>query len=399
MQSLPPELVSLIFTHYVVLDRPRIGSASRLRTGPLLLATVCSSWRALVLVLPELWSTLRIYPLINLVFQRTLDLLQLWLPRAGNALLDIYVSNAFNRSHTESILSILSLFSARIRTLDLALREFVQIPDTFKCDKLESLSLEFLVPRGEEGRITPPTAFHDAGLLRLLTLSYATLKSVTHIPLKQITHLEFLSSSAYSCLEVLKRTPQVEELTADLEWDRDLLSPPPLLTLSRLHILRLMNNADRTLLPYLVLPELNILEVNGLQSDAVLRVVALSERSSWSLRSIRLRHMKCGRILQTLQANPSLESLEIDWPLDSLIGLFEYMAKDASFVPDLRKLVIENYRPAKDEMVSLAAAIVAKGPATSVTMLLVRKVDIRWVEESLHGALQTPMADFRIVVK
>ncbi|KAF7299118.1 Beta-lactamase domain-containing protein [Mycena indigotica] len=387
MQSLPPELASLVFVHFVALEPPRIGSSSRLRTGPLVLASVCSSWRALALRLPELWGVIRIYPPVgaNISNQRIRDLFQLlplWLSRSGNTLLDIYVSNAFHRHQIDTIFALLAPFSPRIRALDIPIQESASFPSEFQCSSLESLILEFLPQRRV---VTPPSVFVSATLLRHLTLSNATLSSVEYIPIELITHLEFRasSSSAYSCLEILRRASRLEELIAELEWDRDLLHPPALLTLAHLHTLRLVTSADRTLFPFLVLPKLDSLELNGLNSNAaILRGVSLGERSSWTIRSICLRHMNTDAILQMLSINPSLEIVHIDWPLGSLALLFVQMASNAPFIPALRQLSIQNYRPETSEIAVLASTLTSSSLKVSIS--LVHKSDVNWVKETLR---------------
>ncbi|KAF8211064.1 hypothetical protein K438DRAFT_1449849, partial [Mycena galopus ATCC 62051] len=72
---LPTELTSEIFIN--CLSSGRV--VPRARTPPLLLAQVCSKWRAIAFSVPELWNCVRPRHLSA----NTIQLLELWLHRAG----------------------------------------------------------------------------------------------------------------------------------------------------------------------------------------------------------------------------------------------------------------------------------------------------------------------------
>ncbi|KAJ7139258.1 hypothetical protein C8R44DRAFT_764132 [Mycena epipterygia] len=94
--TLPPEVSAEIFLHYV--DSAHIGGSGTLPhpprkggCGPLLLASICRTWRDIALALQPIWSSMQLYT-GPATLSTTEKLLEQWLPRAGNHPLTIDIS-------------------------------------------------------------------------------------------------------------------------------------------------------------------------------------------------------------------------------------------------------------------------------------------------------------------
>ncbi|KAJ7058765.1 hypothetical protein C8F01DRAFT_1147132 [Mycena amicta] len=354
MENIPVELLTAIFIEYVSLDSPRVGAGSRLRTGPLLLASVSATWRAIVLAIPALWKTLRIFP----PHRPLVKILPLWLSRAGERPLDISVDPAFDSGHLSSIIALLRPSSAWIRKLEIRLTDSVGLPAGWSCERLETLSLVFVA----DGR--PPAGslevFRQATRLRSLTLhlGHAGLEWFELLPLRQITTLELFNGTTLFCLRILRQTPLLQTLIVDLVQDprfhNTLLAPIPLLHLRTLSSSGL---ASRAFMRYLVVPELRALDIriagdNAKFGDAFSGLRELAGRSRWdSLRTLCLKDLEHNFVNSLRRVYlPSVVELQLDWPATSLAQLYVELAGDPKLAADLFKLeniktlVITNYR-------------------------------------------------------
>ncbi|KAF9484098.1 hypothetical protein BDN70DRAFT_952969 [Pholiota conissans] len=95
--KLPAEVVSTIFTNFapitvsrdygIPVNRPEDMHSGMERTTPLLLAAVCTAWRALAWSTPQLWSTISVD--ISCVNGAVVDILREWLNRSGD--LPLYI--------------------------------------------------------------------------------------------------------------------------------------------------------------------------------------------------------------------------------------------------------------------------------------------------------------------
>ncbi|KAL0951713.1 hypothetical protein HGRIS_008388 [Hohenbuehelia grisea] len=86
-QNLPPEVWTSVFLHYVQATsgpQPNTTRADILsREGPVFLAHVCQRWRDIILTSGELWSSFSVYVDESSPKPSLLDMLALWIARAG----------------------------------------------------------------------------------------------------------------------------------------------------------------------------------------------------------------------------------------------------------------------------------------------------------------------------
>ncbi|KAJ7191898.1 hypothetical protein GGX14DRAFT_596871 [Mycena pura] len=153
--TIPPEITTEFFMHYVdwVNGDPRTR-----RGGPLVLASVCSSWRSIALNFPKIWSEIHISNLaagLPGVEKRV----RCWLQRVGDHALAIDMTS----SHTPQ-----SIFNPLLAPYSMQWETFmcsVEVP--YPLDEIEgrvpllrTLSIESNIPQ------TLITAFSNAPLLR-----------------------------------------------------------------------------------------------------------------------------------------------------------------------------------------------------------------------------------------
>ncbi|KAJ7135217.1 hypothetical protein C8R43DRAFT_621815 [Mycena crocata] len=341
--SIPPEIIVQISAHYV--DKPQIPlrkGATSGRHGPLLLASICKSWRNICISNGALWSCLDIRPSDNSLHS-LLSLLQCWLSRAGSHPLDLRLLDSTATLNTIThIQTFLSQYSSQWRTLsicgppstDLSDRIIGRIPSLEKLSVLNTTDLD----DAPEEEVTM-TAFSDAPLLREVVLSNVSISTIS-LPWAQLTHLDFTYESVRCCVEILRETPNLQSLIVSLgnHWD---IEPPAVpLTLSYLHTLTFYDDRDGALLEQLTLPALTTLTLANLGSAYPLfEDIAL--RSTWPLRTLRLANMDLQTISFCLHGTPSVENVDIVHPkAKDLAPLIDHFTAPF-FVPALRVLTIE----------------------------------------------------------
>ncbi|KAJ7253281.1 hypothetical protein C8J57DRAFT_1137539 [Mycena rebaudengoi] len=247
--SIPPEVTSEIFLRYV-------GSPPQ---SPLLLASVCRSWRAIALSTCGLWtylnSTYRTAP--NLA-----EKLQDWLSRAGGLPVDLYIRLPPSPSaEADRILQKITENSSRWRCLDIISNG----ETTFLVDlhgPFSSLTQFSLWTTHFYGSTTIPSL--DAPHLREVSLGGVQLINwQTSLPWNQLTTLKLISFHVDDCLNALAHTPHLEILIfyTDDEWPA---SPNPASShriLPRLHTISIGSEASPAILDSLTLPSLNHLDL------------------------------------------------------------------------------------------------------------------------------------------
>ncbi|KAJ7088208.1 hypothetical protein C8R43DRAFT_297823 [Mycena crocata] len=358
--TLPPEITSEIFSHYVDhprLGRPRIGRPrARIQRlilsdepqgisdswhGPWLLAEVCRSWRDICLTTPALWATLRIYPEDH-SSDNMLRLLQCWLPRAAAQSLDIRVyESIFN---TSEIFSFLARYSTQWQILDIALLPSLDFPNDTIIGRLPNLTKLSVKSPGfrNVAPVKALTAFAKAPLLRSVTLIDVVLSRIS-LPWMQLTHLNLSFDSVARCVEVLKQTPNLQILSVSLRLPSVRAPVSEILVLRHLDTLN-VRESDGWLFDHLTLPALRALELSHLRGEGVPRLVDLTRRSTWPLTSLRLTNVIFESSLGCLHYLPSLERVDI---IHDILG-FEYnlamlshfLTHNVAFLPALLRLSI-----------------------------------------------------------
>lgn len=92
--SLPLEITTLIFRQHILAGSQPAPTPT---VGPLLVAQVCSQWREISLVTPELWSSGQFGD------DSSVEIFNLWLSRAGNLPLD-YSFNSHLPSWADAVI-------------------------------------------------------------------------------------------------------------------------------------------------------------------------------------------------------------------------------------------------------------------------------------------------------
>ncbi|KAF8189988.1 hypothetical protein K438DRAFT_1832445 [Mycena galopus ATCC 62051] len=341
--SLPPEITSKIFTHYV--HDPNIGRWRRCipGRGPLTLASVCRSWRGICFSTRPLWASLRIYPARSWVMDDFLHLLKCWLQRAGNHPLDLQLFECGPGSTmTVKIFSVISHYSSQIRTLAFSLDAPFSFPNpeiVGRLPLLTKLAVNILAEHDSPPVLT--TAFSNAPRLREVRLSGASLQWIT-LPWIQLTHLEFSDESVSKCLQVLKDTSNLEVLEIYLpSMDMEPL-PPQHLTLPHLHTLKFSYDREGRLLERLVLPALKTIHLTSLEGEGLSRLRSLCVRSECSLDSVHLAGMSTDSSTRCLRSLPSVTKVELQGQFDHALSnkLVEVLYESRTFLPALHTLTL-----------------------------------------------------------
>ncbi|KAJ7872798.1 hypothetical protein B0H14DRAFT_159229 [Mycena olivaceomarginata] len=346
--TLPQEITSEIFTHYV--HDPHLGRPGRdpQGRGPLALAGVCRSWRDICFTTCTLWASLRIYP-DRFRVDDFIHLLECWLQRAGNHPLDLHIFGCAKPESTipMKIFGAISHYSSRIRTFSFTLDTPYSFPNAKIQGRLPLLTkLDVNIIADELDCPRFMTAFSDAPHLRQVRLAGASIQWIS-LPWIQLTHLEITDVSVSSCLQILKQTPNLEVLDVFLPQPDTELEPLALrpLALPHLHTLTFSYDPEGGLLACLILPALRTLHLRALKRDGPSRFLALGARSAWSLRLISLKDMRAADCAVCLRSLPSVTEVEIDVPYDQPTQLISLLREDSTFLPAVHALTIRDCGP------------------------------------------------------
>ncbi|KAF8190004.1 hypothetical protein K438DRAFT_939405 [Mycena galopus ATCC 62051] len=327
--SLPTEITVEIFSHYV----EKRHDIRRRDAGPLILVSVCQSWREICLSTGSLWASLFIILNFEYDWDIHLPFVQRWLSRAGSYPLDLFVS--VPRGVQSRVLSSLAQYSSQWRSLGFTFYDSSSALNNLDIPSLTELEISD-VPTGSHMVLN---AFGEAPSLRKVRLANASLETI-HLPWIQLTHL---SAGGYlaECVEILNKTRNLKVLDVSIDpWHttRSDLS----VTLPHLRTFTCSDGPECMLLGHLTLPVLKTIKLSNLESDGVARFLKLGARSEWSLRSIRLTAMEYADSITCLRSLPSLEEVEIEiWESgDQLTAFLELLTSDNEFLPALSSVTI-----------------------------------------------------------
>ncbi|KAF8190002.1 hypothetical protein K438DRAFT_1832465 [Mycena galopus ATCC 62051] len=355
--TLPVEITTEIFLHYVGEQH----DICRRDAGPLVLASVCTSWREICLSTSLLWASLRVAmgDSANRAWndKTRFPLLKLWLSRAGNRPLDLSV---FASKDTPWVLSYLSQYSSRWQSLEF---EFHPASSSV-LDALKGY-LPSLTKLGISGPgAVMLTAFKEAPSLRQVSLSHASLKCIS-LPWTQLTHFTAGPGGSFGeCVQILKETPNLEILEIQIFVDRGppIEMPKLWVTLARLHTFAFRFGFGGIVLNHLSLPAVRHLDLSHLTTNGgVDRFITLGARSAWSPRSMAVAHMANEVAIPCLRSLPSLEEVKLTTG-DHLPPLLELLTDEDHFLPALRSLTIRcegSFNERFDKFVYALAAMLA----------------------------------------
>ncbi|KAJ7336347.1 hypothetical protein DFH08DRAFT_965224 [Mycena albidolilacea] len=283
-----------------------------------------------------------------------LRFLQRWISRAGSRPLDpCLIPSTFSgplstlniprySKQISKLLPMLLSYSSQWRSLDITLYPSTPFTsDTYtRLVSLVKLTATMLLPQ------VPfiMTTFRDAPALREVSLaSLGPLQSIL-LPWIQLTHLNLAKISVPKSLEILKQTPNLEVLDI---FPQPSASPSCELTIAHLHTFT-FRGCHYTLLDRLTLPSLRTLQLYGLRSDGVPRLLEMGIRSSWSPRAISLDTM--GQETSTLcLRNSKKEHFSL---------LIELLSSDDQFLPALCEITIKS--PTEISLPAVADMLVSR---------------------------------------
>ncbi|KAF7348466.1 F-box domain-containing protein [Mycena venus] len=326
--DLPVEITTEIFSNYV----EKFHDILRTDTGPLILASVCTTWREICLSTVSLWASVLLSYKFN-AGKAHLRFLESWLSRVESYPLDLSIWKA-----EATLITFLSRYSFQWRTLTFRLQSSNAIFPKDKIGKIPSLTKLEIFGSSPAAGSAKLTAFSEAPSLRELLLSHTSLDDIS-LPWIQLTRLS-MDGNLVDCMKILDETPNLEIL--HLKVIPSLEQTSRYVTLVRLHSFAFHFESDGALLDHLTLPVVKTIEFSDLGSRGVSRLLALGARSAWSPRSIHLMRMSTEIFVRSLHSFPSLEQVRIDSipNSDKLILLARLLTNDADFLPALRSMTI-----------------------------------------------------------
>ncbi|KAJ7218654.1 hypothetical protein GGX14DRAFT_541436 [Mycena pura] len=346
--TIPPEITAEVFVHYV--DWANGGDPRTRRGGPLVLASVCKSWRSIALNFPKIWSEIHISNSIE-GLPGVEKWLRCWLQRAGDHALALDMTS----SHTpQSIFPLLAPYSMQWETFMCS----VEVPypmDEIKgrLPLLRTLTIESNIPKALI------TAFSNAPLLREARLVFVSIA----LPWVQLSTLSLVGWKR-DCLQILQQTLNLEVLTIshfDVSWH----THPATSVHCRLDRLRSLTfeyipyaSAGIDFLDFLTLPALTHLEVakhNGSLRRPASHVHLLNfiERSRCLLRSLSfglIDEITHDNAVEIIRCIPSVT--ELSMRITTRADARRLLERIADWLPNLRKLCIKTWdHPDKVEIV------------------------------------------------
>ncbi|KAJ7452657.1 hypothetical protein FB451DRAFT_1100777 [Mycena latifolia] len=359
--TIPPEIIADVFMAYVA---PSDDATRRTRgaRGPLLLAHVCSAWRAIALNLPSLWSTLK----VGGQGAGTDRLVQYSLERAGNRPLILDLTALRVQPY---------LAPAVTPSLEQCRALSIKLPSAVRTDGGQGCwpILQSLTVAGAQHRDDDPPLTRFSGAPQLSEVMLYNLPIPTSpwlsLPWEQLTRLEIggpRMPQIPECVDLLRRTSNLESLSVVLLETRWYQMPTPV-RLARLHTLEFRSRYQRgesgveetlVLLRHLTLPALKHLIT--LIPDASLSILrTFLARSACDLHSLSLdgARSSLSSSVSALEAISTLSNVsipEIAWSSTDLAVFFTRLALDPDgFLPSMQTLNLERCMPA----VPLAALV------------------------------------------
>ncbi|CAK5284877.1 unnamed protein product [Mycena citricolor] len=320
IETLPPEIIAQIFSHYIAaLDKPTLSPA---------LLGVCRTWRQVALGTPGLWNDI----FVSSDHPQPDALLERWVERTGPHIpLDLDLDLDTMPRTMEAVLAVLGAHASRCRRLVLRM----SMPSTFSLapgsgsgswEELEELDV-FVRSYWGAAVLSPVTGLFCAPRLRRVCVhSFPATELV--LPWTQITSLTLRKQSLAQCLMVISQTRQLEVLHVSLT---NLVTRhrPISLVLPALRRLKIYRNVTPLILEYMTLPQLTDLDIGG-HVDGVIPLVT---RSGCTITHLRLSRMGTEEdsICACLGALPGLTHLVVASPSAEFFSKFLQILADPSY--------------------------------------------------------------------
>ncbi|KAJ6583500.1 hypothetical protein DFH09DRAFT_1360132 [Mycena vulgaris] len=427
--ELPYELTSKIFIYCLPLHRRVRPCQNR---APLLLAQICSQWRAVALRTPELWSSIYLgqpenpynglfyllYPDADPAPDPTCDLLELWLSRtAGYPLSITLMCRSQPVGLAQKLFAAIAVYSAQWRRIELELTT----ADFFDFNKIEGpfpslLSLAIQLTDNQEA-FPAVTAIHAAPNLTALNLAnelslLVLAPSLAAMP-SSLTALQLLNVDSHGIsqlddfLRLLEFFPHFLHLsTFGMDHGPPITHTPtgsPTTVIPHLKSLLLEGGIDH--FAFVDIPALEHLQIDLVWHLRPTSVTTFLSRSAAYLTHLTLRVIGVLRekIVTCLEAVPSLATLELLFSdhYYKPYGDSYQLLQRANLLPQLRTLIITDETLHPGTYTAFLAVLHARSGLTRAGL------HIRPSEPDEHVALPDPeillqcedLADRGIVIR
>jgi len=342
--SLPPEITSEIFVDCLFLEGHPIESL-RFNYIPLLVTSICRTWRKIALSTPQLWNMIYLYMKRVHDMDATGQLVDTWLSRSGQCPLTLWLDSEYEYNTLPSSSRLLAAFATyAIRFVDIRLHlSSKSFPSLGKLVFPRLTSLDLRIHDTFEDNSQPITLFSVAPLLRSASFSFNTPPSAFCLPWHQLTKLDCFVTEIHQILDLLSRTSSLVECDL-IDCVENLDDGAQPLAHSTLRFLSL--EYSLRLLAYLTLPELRVLNFDNPQfdHDHYPPLQSFLTRSACSLDRLEIISHGPG-LHQILQAIPSLLELRLYGEAEVIL---HQLSVDFTCLPNLRRLELWAYDPAKD---------------------------------------------------
>ncbi|KAJ7036587.1 hypothetical protein C8F04DRAFT_1257812 [Mycena alexandri] len=278
---------------------------------PLLLAQVCNQWRAITLALPEMWNRVRPRRLST----NTIQLLNLWLHRAGTLPISIGLSSHYPLPHT--LPSWAALHSNKWEHVSLVLRD-IELALLATWIKVCALKTLVIGPSERTGGPMPfVRGFKMAQNLHEVTLLRGLRPSDIDLPWAQLTTLNATGLAVPECVDVLRSGSRLVHCTFFIHSGSVPQLPSPRLRHPHLRQLILQYGTDHLdLLQQLELPSLTRIQLS-LESG----VENVTRFLEFAAQCPHIQHMSVeaaslgpAEFIQCLRATPAVTMLEFQAP-------------------------------------------------------------------------------------
>ena len=329
VSRIPPEILAYVFQLYVD-SRDEFTPFTVFPQGPFCLGQVCQLWRAITESDPRLWASIHFYfpetreSRVEDV-RRVQPVFDLHLERSGT--LPISLTFTDHRTYSTATRNLVCLLVDRLRThsrrwwhvsLHLSCGYFPLLSTFTPCD-LSSLRHLHLSVEGRERFVAPPLNFESAINLKSLAYSGCS-RSVNGVNDAHWERLEEVSfdftlhnSMGYPSFQQFMHLPQCRNITTcslgidqpSSPNDNQAITLPHLRTL---RVRRLSPESDANFLDYLLLPQLQTLEV-----DTAFHIDWYGSSPPWHHRNFSNLLTRSGCALRHLSIQ------DVDFPSDEVV--------------------------------------------------------------------------------
>ncbi|KAJ7210402.1 hypothetical protein GGX14DRAFT_625443 [Mycena pura] len=333
-----PDDITIVFLHVVSAVMLDEYSKARPYYDLLRLASVCQTWRAVMVSTCALWNDGYMFCDGIRDAGKTLEMC---LAYAGSLPLDLKI---WVPDDMDMILSTLSLYGSQWRHLSLC-RSDNDIPIIFPLDHfpsslplLESLELCNLLVEDD-----PVSSLCHAPQLRELSLRSSSWAIQLGLPFNRLTKFDLRNFSITQLLVVLPQVPSLESLV--FVCTKYAQVAPPSILLPCLHTLTC--DDPSTVLQYLILPALEKLHLWYLSEEDVHAIHSCVARSHSTIFTLGLYHPNYDEAYDCLCGLPTIRHLKLwfpSWHYDDDDSLFTALISGIC-LPALESLTWEGCKP------------------------------------------------------